>query len=141
MKNLSAADVASKWNTRANAATQDWVAGIQATTVSPGQAAAAQADVWAQNVAAAKQKWQAKLSQMSLSQWQTETVNKGQSRYGQGITAGQSKYATAIGKILAAEKSIVGSLPARGNVQQNIQRSVAFQTAMHQAAQSGAFSS
>lgn len=139
MKNMSAADVAAKWNTRANAASQDWVNGINATTTAPGPAAAAQADVWAQNTVAAKSKFIAALGSQTLQQWQAAATAKGASRYGPGITAGQSKYQAKIGKILNAEKSIVAGLPARGNVQQNIQRSVAFQTQMNAAAQSGAF--
>jgi hypothetical protein len=140
VKNLSAADVAAKWNTRANAATPDWVNGINATTTAPGPAAAAQADVWAQNTVAAKAKFVAALGTMSLSTWQQAAVAKGQSRYGPGITAGQAKYQAKIAKILAAEKTIVAGLPPRGNVQQNIQRSAAFQTAMNAAAEQGAFS-
>lgn len=140
MKNLSAADVAAKWNTRANAASQDWVNGINATTTAPGPAAAAQADVWANNTVAAKAKFVAALGSQTLAQWQSMATAKGASRYGPGITAGQAKYQAKIGKILAVEKSIVSSLPPRGNVSQNIQRSVAFQTAMNQAAEQGQFS-
>lgn len=140
MKNLSAADVTAKWNTRANAASGDWVNGVNATTVNPGQAAAAQVAVFQSNFIAAIPKWQAKVGNMTLANWQQQTVAKGQARYGPGITAGQTKYQTAITKILAAEKSIVSSLPPRGNRSQNIQRSVAFQEAMGAAADAGQFS-
>lgn len=140
MRNLTADQVAAKWNTNAGAASQYWVSGVQSVTVSPGLAAAAQADIWAANVAAAKQKWQTKLSNMSLQSWQSMTVAKGQARYAAGVTAAQSKYQSAITKVLAAEKSIVSSLPARGNVEANIARSAAFQRAMSAAAANGALS-
>jgi hypothetical protein len=140
VKKLSAAEVTAKWNTRANAASGDWATGIQAVTVNPGQAAAAVADVWQANTIAGRAKWQAKLGSMNLADWKNQTTTKGQARYGPGITAGQTKYATAIAKILQVEASIVGSLPPRGNRSQNIQRSAAFQEAMGAAADQGQFS-
>lgn len=139
MKNLTPDQVASKWAANASGATTYWQDGINATTVSPGQAAAAQADVWAANVAASKGKWTAAVSSVTLADWKAQTIAKGATRYAGGITAGQSKYQQKIAKILSTERSIVSSLPPRGSVQQNIQRSVVFQTAMNQAAQSGAF--
>lgn len=140
MKNLSAADVAAKWNTRAGAASQDWVNGINATTTAPGPAAAAQADVWVQNTTAAKAKFVAKLGTQTLAQWQQASVAKGQSRYAPGVTAAQSKYQAAITKVLAAEKTIVSGLPARGGLEANIARSAQFARQMNQAAESGQFS-
>lgn len=140
MKNLTPDQVAAKWSSRASAASTDWVDGINATTVSPGQAAAAQADVWLANTQAAATKWKTSVANVSLADWKAQTVAKGQARYSGGVQAGQSKYANKISKILQAEKSIVSSLPPRGNVSQNIQRSAAFQQAMHQAASNGQFS-
>lgn len=140
MRNLTPDQVAAKWNTRAGAAAGDWVTGVQSVTVSPGQAAAAQADVWLANLTNAKTKWQQKLSAMSAQTWIAATVAKGQPRYAQGVTAAQSKYQTAITKVLNAEKTIVASLPARGNVEANIARSAAFQRAMSAAAAGGALS-
>lgn len=138
MRNMTPDQVAAKWNTRAGAAAQDWVTGVQSVTVSPGQAAAAQADTWIANLTASKQKWQQSLSSMTAAQWVQATVTKGQPRYAQGITAAQSKYQTAITKVLNAEKSIVAGLPARGNVEANIARSAAFQRNMSAAAANGA---
>lgn len=140
MKNLSAADVTAKWNTRANAAAGDWATGVQNATTNPGQAAAANVAGFQANFLAAIPKWQAKMGTLDFGNWKTVTVAKGQPRYGPGITAGQTKYQTAITKILNAEKSIVASLPPRGNRSQNIQRSVAFQEAMGAAADAGQFS-
>lgn len=140
MKNLSPADVAAKWNTRAGAATQDWVNGINATTTNPGQAAAANVAGFQQNFIQAIPKWQQKMGNMDFGAWKSATVTKGQPRYAQGVTAGQSKYQAAITKIMAVEKQIVGSLPARGNRAQNIARSVAFQEQMGAAADAGQFS-
>ncbi len=47
------------------------------------------------------------------------------------------KYQAAIAKVLDAERSIISGLPPRGTVEQNIQRSAAFQLAMHQAFANG----
>ncbi len=46
-----------------------------------------------------------------------------------------AKYQARIGPVLDAIKSVTASLPPRGTVEQNIQRSSQFQMAMHQAFQ------
>lgn len=140
MRNLTAAAVAAKWNTRAGAAQQDWVTGVQSVTVSPGQLAAANVNGYLAGVQAGAQKWQTKLANMSAATWIAATVAKGQNRYAAGVTASQTKYQTAITKVLAAEQTIVGSLPARGNLEANIARSAAFQRAMSAAAANGQLS-
>jgi hypothetical protein len=140
VRNLTPDQVAAKWNTRAGAAQPDWVSGVQAVTVSPGQKAAAQADAYIAGVNAGLSKWKTKLSQMTAADWSSITVAKGQGRYSAGVTAAQPKYQTAITKVLNAEKSIVASLPARGGLENNIARSAAFQRAMSAAAANGQLS-
>jgi hypothetical protein len=62
-------------------------------------------------------------------------VAKGQGRLASGATAGMAKYQQRIQQVLDTEKQIIGGLPPRGTVEQNIQRSAAFQLQMHQAFQ------
>lgn len=133
----SAADAAAKWQQNFGAAGPAWAAGIEAVTVAPGQAAAAAQDRYLLGVQTNVSKWATKTAAVPLATWKTVSVQKGQSRLASGAQAGLAKYQTAIQKVLDAEKSIVASLPPRGTVEQNIQRSSAFQLAMHQAFATG----
>lgn len=101
-------------------------AGVNAVTVAPGQAAARQATVWAQNTAASQQKYAKNVSAVSLSEWQQATINKGVSRVASGAAASQDKYTAAMTQILPQISSIVQSLPPRGTTDQNIQRAVTY---------------
>lgn len=131
-KNLpSAATAAQRWSQNFGAAGTAWAAGIEAVQVAPGQLAAAAQARYLSGVQQSAQKWAAKVSAVSLATWKQQAVSKGQSRLSSGATTGMAKYQTAIQAVLDAEKSIIAGLPPRGTVEQNIQRSSAFQLAMH----------
>lgn len=133
-KNMaSASDAATRWQQNFGAAGPRWAAGIQAVTVAPGQAAAAASDRYLTGVQANVQKFAAKVAAVPLGTWQQVSIQKGQGRLASGAQAGMPKYEAAIAKVLAAEKSIIASLPPRGTVEQNIQRSSQFQLALHNA--------
>jgi hypothetical protein len=112
-------------------------AGAQAVTTPPGQAAAAQQAVWLQNVTASANLWAQNVAAVTTQQWQQAYIQKGLPRVATGAQAAQPQFAQILARIIAAEKSIVAGLPARGNLDQNIARSGAFQRAM--AAQRGSF--
>lgn len=133
----TAADAAQRWQQNFGAAGPRWAAGIQAVTVAPGQAAAAASDRYLSGVQQNVQKFAAKVAAVPLGTWQAVSIQKGQGRLASGATAGLPKYEAAITKVLAAEKSIIASLPPRGTVEQNIQRSSQFQLALHNAFSSG----
>lgn len=63
--------------------------------------------------------------------WKSATQAKS-ANYGVGFSAGASAYAAAAQKIGPAIQNVVSSLPARGDINQNIQRSAAFALGMHQ---------
>lgn len=133
-KNIpSAADAAARWQTGFGAAGPRWAAGIESVTTAPGIAAAAAQDRYLQGVQMSAPKWARNVAGVTLASWKQTSIAKGQGRLASGATAGMGKYQAAIGKVLDAEKSIIAGLPARGTVEQNIQRSSAFQLAMHQA--------
>jgi hypothetical protein len=132
-KNLpTAAAAAQKWQTNFGAAGQAWANGIEAVSVAPGQLAAAASARYLSGVQQSVGKWQTKVSAVTLATWKQQAVSKGQSRLASGATSGAAKYQAAIAGVLEAEKSIIAGLPPRGTVEQNIQRSSAFQLAMHQ---------
>lgn len=137
-KNMpSAADAAAKWSQNFGAAGAAWASGIESVTVAPGQAAAAAQDRYLSGVNSNVNKWASRVAAVPLATWKQVAVQKGQGRLASGAQAGLAKYTAAIQKVLDAEKSIVSGLPPRGTVEQNIQRSSAFQLAMHQAFSSG----
>lgn len=122
--------VAQKWATAMQGAGTAYTAGVQAVTEAPGQAAAAAAPLWAQNTVAAQPKFAANSAAVSLQSWQNSAVQKGAPRLATGATAAQPKFQTAMASVLPYISQVVGSLPARGTLDQNIQRSVAFQRGM-----------
>ncbi len=128
----SAAEAAQRWNTGFAGAGTKWADGINAVTVPPGQLAAAAQPRYLAGVQANVGKWASNVSAVGLAQWKEMSISKGQGRLASGATAGQAKYEAKIGPVLNAIKSIVGGLPPRGTVEQNIQRSAAFQMALHQ---------
>lgn len=128
----SAADAAQRWSQGFGAAGQRWADGIEAVTVAPGQLAAAALPRYLAGVQSNAQKWAARSAGVTLAQWKQQAVAKGQARLATGAQAGMAKYQARIQAVLDAEKSIIAGLPPRGTVEQNIQRSSAFQLAMHQ---------
>lgn len=133
----SAADAASKWQSGFSTAGAAWSAGIDSVQTAPGQLAVAALPRYLSGVQQNANKWAAKTGAVTLAQWKQAAKDKGPSRLASGATAGMPKYQAAIAKVLDAERAIIASLPPRGTVEQNIQRSSAFQLAMHQQFQQG----
>lgn len=135
--NVPPDQLAAAWAQNLAGAQARMQAGAQAVTTSPGQAAAAQQATWLANVTAAANRWAQNVAAVSTAQWQQSYIQKGLPRVATGAQAAQNSFAQTLGRIIAAEKTIVAGLPARGNLDQNIARSAAFQRAM--AAQRGSF--
>jgi ATP-dependent Zn protease len=74
--------------------------------------------------------WSNGVNRRGTAGWKTATQAK-VANYSTGYTAGAQRQAAAIAKIVAAESNIVGGLPPRGTYQQNQQRSIAMQDALH----------
>lgn len=118
--------VAQKWATNLANSTASITAGVESVTVAPGQAAARQKTVWAQNVAAAQDKWAANVAKVSTQEWQAAMTTKAIPRIATGAQAAQPKMATFMQKLLPFQANLKSSLPARGTPQQNIQRMLTF---------------
>lgn len=129
----SAADAASAWSTGFGAAGAKWAKGIDSVQTAPGIAAAAAKDRYLQGVNASANKWANNTAAVTLQQWKTTAIAKGQGRLQSGAQAGLSKYQAAIGKVLEAERSVIASLPPRGDINANVERSRQFQLGMHAA--------
>jgi hypothetical protein len=129
----SAAQAAANWQQGFGAAGAKWASGVEAVTVAPGQLAAAAQSRYIAGVQQNVGKWASRVAGVSLAQWKQQAVDKGQARLATGAQTGMAKYQARIQAVLDAEKSIIASLPPRGTVEQNIQRSSQFQLQMHQA--------
>lgn len=129
----SAAQAAQSWQQGFGAAGTKWAAGIESVTVAPGQLAAAAQARYLAGVQQNAQKWAANSAAVTLAQWKQQSIDKGQARLATGAQTGMAKYQAKIGQVLDTIKSINASLPPRGTVEQNIQRSSQFQMAMHTA--------
>jgi hypothetical protein len=128
----TAQQAAEAWVGSAGRAATNWQSGVQAYSGDWAGATTRQQAVmqtnWQQAVASGR--WANGVNQTGTSGWKSATTAKS-SNYSTGFQAGASRQASAIAKIIAAEASIVPSLPARGDFTANVQRSVAMQTALH----------
>jgi hypothetical protein len=119
-------EAAANWAQKLAASTDRINRGVQAVTVAPGQAAARQKDVWANNVAQSRDKWASRVGSVTLPEWQQAMSQKGVQRIASGAQAAQPKMAAAMAQILPHIASGVGALPARGTLDQNIARMTQF---------------
>ena len=122
----TADEAAQNWAQRLAGSTDRITRGVQGVTVAPGQAAARQKAVWAQNVAASQDKWASRVGSVSLPDWQQSMTTKGIQRVAGGATAAQPKMAAFMSQLLPHIQSGLGALPARGNLDQNIGRMTAW---------------
>jgi phosphate/sulfate permease len=129
----NAADAASKWQQNFSASGTAYAAGVNAVKTAPGQLAAAQQDVWAQNTVAAKSRYAANSAAVTLQSWQSTTIAKGQARLASGATAGAPKMQAFLANFLPKLTQIVDNLPARGSFEQNMAKSYNLAQALHQA--------
>ena len=123
-------DAAAKWAQNLGAAQTRYTAGVQAVTTAPGQSAAQAADRYLQGVQSSIQKFVNNSAAVTLQQWQQAAVNKGAGRLASGATAAQPKMTTVFQQLFPYIAQVQGSLPPRGDLEQNIARSAAFQRGM-----------
>ena len=129
MKNMTPSDFANKWSNRVAGAGQDYAKGISSVTEAPGAKAAAQKDVYIQNVTTAADKWATNVGNVSLAEWKKQTLDFGVSKYSAGAAKGKRKMQDFGAALIPFLQSAQGSLPARGNSAANQQRYQAMQSA------------
>lgn len=126
MANVTPDQAAAAWASRLASSTERITQGVQGVTTAPGQAAARQKAVWAQQVAASQDKWASRVAAVSLPDWQQAMVQKGIPRVASGAQAAQPKFAAFMTQLLPHINSTVAGLPARGTLDQNINRMTQF---------------
>lgn len=115
-----------KWLRNLQQSTADIQAGIQRVTQAPGQAAAAQAQVWQQNTINAADKWKRNTASVTLPEWQA-AATAGVPRIAQGAAAKQGKMEKHLDSFiphLEAGQRKLAAMP-RGDINQNLARMVA----------------
>ena len=122
--------IAAQWASRLGQSGQRITDGVNAVTVAPGQAAARQKAVYAQNTAASVDKWATRVASVPLSDWQASMTTKGVQRIAQGAQAAQPAFAQFMGQLLPHIAQVKGALPPRGDINANITRMVSFTQGM-----------
>lgn len=115
-KKYDAAAVTAKQIRRAQAATQDYQAGVSGVTESPTAAAAKKKDKLKAgfNAAVDSGKWEAGLASVSLDDWKAMTLKKGGERYATGVADSQQKtqdFHEQFSAFLAQHMSTIDAMP------------------------------
>lgn len=124
------AAAAQKWATDLGGAVTRYTDGVNAVQTSPGQLAAQAADRYVAGVQANVQKFATNSAALSLQDWKTAATGKGAQRLASGATAAQPKMQAVFTQLFPYIEQVRSSLPARGDLEQNIARSAAFQRGM-----------
>lgn len=128
----TAAQAAANWQASAGRAQTAFTEGVQNFTGDwAGRTTAQQANLLNNfQQAVTSGRWANGVQRVGTGGWKQATQDKA-ANYGVGFNAGAQKQAAAAQKIMSALGNIVGSLPPRGDFNQNVQRSVAVQTQLH----------
>ena len=128
----SAAQAAQNWQAASGRATTAFAEGVQGYTGDWAAATVAQQGAmvtnWQQAVASGL--WSRGVQATGTGGWKAATQAK-QTNYTTGYSAGAPNYQAASNKIMGALGSIVPSLPPRGDINANLQRSNALALALH----------
>lgn len=128
----TAQQAAANWSASAGRAQTAFAEGVQQTQKDQA-ALAVQAQarlVQGFNDAVASGRWAQGVMRGGTGYWKQQTEAK-KGNYGTGFAAGSGNFTAAIQKIIAAEQQIVASLPARGDINQNLDRARSFALALH----------
>lgn len=132
MPKLSPSALAAKWQAKTAASTEAYKQGVQAVTVNPAQLAIAAKDLWIARVNEAAQngRFEAGLQGTTLASWKAAATDKGAANIAAGARTGAIKVEQMERVIGPQRDAIVASLPARGTLDQNLERSNAMARAM-----------
>lgn len=118
----TADQIATDWANGLSQSTGKIQSGIEAVTVAPGQAAAANKNGYVQGVAQSADKWARNVAAVDLASWKSDAINKGIPRIASGAQAAQPKMQAAMSRLIPYINSGLGNLPKRGTLDQNIAR-------------------
>ena len=118
-------EAAGNWSRGLAGATTKITAGVQRVTENPAQKAIAAGPEWQRAMADPRtyQKWTDGLAATTLEGWRGPMLNKGIGRIATGATQAQPKFEAFAREFFPWLQQGVGSLPPRGDLEQNLQRS------------------
>lgn len=120
---VDATQFAERWSRGLTGAADKIRQSVEAVTDSPTEAAAAQADVWLQNVTNSREKYVSGLRSVSLQDWKNATLTKGIPALQNSVSVAKPKVQKAAGVLIPALNDLLGTLPARGTtLDQNLER-------------------
>lgn len=128
----TAQQAATNWQNSGTRASTDYVAGVQGTTKDQAALAVAAGPRYIAGVTDAYNsgRWAAGLTRGGTPYWKQQTEKKA-SNYTTGYSAGASNYQAAATKVMQAIATGVANLPARGDINQNLQRANSLATYLH----------
>lgn len=133
----TAAQAAEAWKTGFSGAATKYQAGINSVQTAPGQLAAAQKNLYVQNVQAQANVWAAKVAAVDLATWKNQATTVGSMNLASGATKGAPKMQAFMNNFLPQLQGIVNSLGPRGTFEQNLARFSSYAQALH--AKKGSF--
>lgn len=128
----TAQQAGSNWQSAGTRAQPNYVAGVQNTTKDQAALAVAQQQTLLNNFTQAVQsgRWAQGVTRRGTAYWKSQSEAKA-NNYGTGYTAGAQNYAAAAAKFMPAIAQGVSSLPPRGDINQNLQRSASLALYLH----------
>lgn len=136
---MSASEVAAKWAKNFGASAESYKQGVTRVQGSPAQKAIAAQDRLVSGFVEAVQsgKWASKLGAVTEAQWKQACIEKGGAAIATAARLAESKVARSEAKWGPIRDSAVASLPARGDINQNFERSRQMGMKMHEASMRG----
>lgn len=124
--------LAAKWQAKYGASTEAYKQGVQNVVGNPAQKAIAAKDLWIARVneAAADGRYEDGLSKVTEQGWKSACVEKGAANMAAGARVGALKVERHEREFGPVRDAIVSSLPARGTLDQNIERAAQMARAM-----------
>lgn len=135
MSKMSPSEHAALWAQKFGASSDRYKAGVQRVQGSP-MAKAVQAQdrmLSAYTEAVTSGRWAARTGAVSEAQWKQACVDKGASALAASARVAQEKVMRAEAQLGPIRDSIVSSLPARGTIEENLERARQMALKMHEA--------
>ena len=132
MGKLNPAALAAKWASKYGSSTESYKQGVQAVVGNPAQKAIAAKDLWIArlNEAAADGRFEDGLSKVTEQSWKQACVEKGAAAMAAGARIGAAKVERHEREFGPTRDAIVAGLPARGTLDQNLERAAQMARAM-----------
>lgn len=134
-RRMTAEQAADKWERKMQTASTDYVAGVEAVTENPMEAAAAAAPKYQRGVQESVEsgRYQRGLTAVSLSDWKDNAKTKGAARLASGAAAAAPKMRMRMQQLMSnveEVQSIINRMPS-DTPEQRIERATAWMREMH----------